>query len=306
MTVFRLTRKTKVIVLVASGLSALLVPTPVHSLVAPNAHRARSEGVRSYWTPQRMSEAIPIDPAKSHDRARTKRGPIPYLSEPVPDPTALSYPAVGTLFGKIGRFQFTCSATIVNAASARLVWTAAHCLRDRGRFGDWVRKIVFVPGYQTGARPYGTWLAGEYWVSNPWVTRKASEKTDFGALIIRRSNGVGLQTAVGHAYNIGFNQPLAQGWEAIGYPADPAFGDQMWHCISGLYGVDNGQPRKPGPPPFGIGCNMTPGSSGGPFVSQAGAVGGVTSFGFNEEPELLYATYLGSKAAALYGKVQGR
>ena len=111
-----------------------------------------------------------------------------------------------------------------------MVWTAAHCLRDQGRRGRWASKWVFVPGYQQGERPYGSWPAQVLWTSNGWVRK--NDNMDYGAAQIARSNGTGVQTAVGFGLPFGANQPVEQDWEAIGYPADSYFDDALWHCRS--------------------------------------------------------------------------
>ncbi len=278
------------------------------SAASPSTHVRLDGGARSYWTPQRQARAIPATTpnAGGDPRAENARTHTSYISEPVADPTALPYPANGKVFFRINRAGYYCSAAIVDAPSARLVWTAAHCLREAGRRGAWAKRWAFVPDYQTGSRPYGTWPAYELWVSGDWVTRRWSENTDFGAALIKRFGGVGVQTAVGAAYPLAVNQPVAQTWEAVGYPADPAFGDRLWHCISAHHSTDFGYSRFPGPPPMSIGCNTSGGESGGPWISQTGALGAVSTYGYVREPELLYGTYLGNAAAGLYARIQSR
>ncbi len=39
---------------------------------------------------------------------------------------------------------------------------------------------------------------------------------------------------------------------------------------------------------------MTGGSSGGPWITAAGNLGAVTSYGYRNKPDALYGTYLGS------------
>src|SRR4051812_15118223 len=97
-------------------------------------HRLDSSGVRDYWTAKRMSRAIPAGTpaaeapaAQRAARQAARRAPF-YVSEPVADPSALPYPAVGKVFFRLGRYSYVCSAAVVDAPSARVVWTAGHCL----------------------------------------------------------------------------------------------------------------------------------------------------------------------------------
>ena len=257
-----------------------------------------------------MSRAIPAGtPAAEAPAARraareaARKAPF-YVSEPVPDAGSLPYPAVGKVFFRVGRYGYVCSAAIVDAPSARLVWTAGHCLRDAGPRGNWASKWVFVPGYQQGQRPHGNWPASVLWSSKGWA--KKNDNMDFGAVQIARQGGVGVQTAVGYGLPFGANQPVEQEWQAIGYPADNYFGDLLWHCVS-PYALSDPSFHSSGPLPFAIGCDMGGGSSGGPWISSStGALGAVTSYGYNNEPDLLYGTNLGTAAASLYARTANR
>jgi V8-like Glu-specific endopeptidase len=285
--------------------------TTAPALGSPTAHHRLDAGsVDGYWTAKRMSRAIPAGtpaadaPAARRAARRLARQAPFYISEPVPNPGAAPYPAVGKVFFRLGGYSYVCSAAIVDAPSARMVWTAAHCLRDQGRRGRWASKWIFVPGYQQGDRPYGSWPAQVLWTSAGWVRK--NDNMDYGAAQIARSSGTGVQTAVGFGLPFGANQPVEQDWEAIGYPADGYFADSLWHCQS-PYVLSDPSFHKSGPLPFAIGCDMGGGSSGGPWISAGtGAIGAVTAYGYNHEPGLLYGTNLGDAAAGLYAKVASR
>ncbi|MDX6583329.1 MAG: hypothetical protein QOI10_2513 [Solirubrobacterales bacterium] len=285
--------------------------TTASALAAPAAHqRLDTSAARGYWTAKRMSRAIPagtptaqVPAARRQARRAAREAPF-YVSEPVLDPTALPYPAVGKVFFRLARVAYVCSAAIVDAPSARVVWTAGHCLRDPGRRGRWASRWTFVPGYEQGARPYGSWPASVLWASPGWLHN--NDNYDFGAVQIARQGGVGVESAVGYGLPFGANQPVQQDWEAIGYPADGYFADALWHCRS-PYGASDPSSGKSGPLPFSIGCDMGGGSSGGPWISAGtGAIGAVTAYGYNDEPDLLYGTNLGDAAAGLYQRIASR
>lgn len=298
---------------VTSGgaIALALLTTAATAFASPATHhRVDADGVRDYWTPKRMSRAIPADtpaseaPAALREARRAARLAPFFLSEPVPDPAALPYPAVGKVFFRLGGYSYVCSGAVVDSPSARLVWTAAHCVRDAGRRGRWASRWIFVPGYERGDRPYGSWPASVIWSSNGWVRK--NDNMDFGAAQIDRVNGTGVQTAVGYGLPFGANQPVQQDWEAIGYPAAGYFDDALWHCRSPFVESDPSF-RSSGPWPFAIGCDMGGGSSGGPWISAGtGALGAVTSYGYDSAPGLLYGTNLGTAAARLYAKLATR
>ena len=62
-------------------------------------------------------------------------------------------PAVGALFttsaGQLG--SHFCTASVVGSPHGDLVVTAAHCVSGG------VAGVAFVPGYRSGAAPYGIW-----------------------------------------------------------------------------------------------------------------------------------------------------
>ena len=88
-------------------------------------------------------------------------------------------PAVGALFtmskGKLG--QHFCTASVVGSPEGDLVITAAHCVTGTSGF-------VFVPGYDRGAAPYGTWSVTKVYVDQSW---KSSSDPDDDVAFLRVS-----------------------------------------------------------------------------------------------------------------------
>jgi V8-like Glu-specific endopeptidase len=65
------------------------------------------------------------------------------------------YRAAGKLFFKIGTNSYLCSASLIKPG---IVVTAAHCVANYGQkqfYSSW----TFVPAYNNGSAPYGTWTA---------------------------------------------------------------------------------------------------------------------------------------------------
>jgi V8-like Glu-specific endopeptidase len=300
-------RRLPACLLIVSAVAVAALSTPQSGL-AQQSHALERRGAGAFWTPTRVARAVaaPAPGSRLGGGWAPKLAPPAFLSEPVADPSTPPYSANGLVLFRLHHFLYSCSAAIVDAPSARVVWTAAHCIRDPGRGGQYATKWAFVPAYDDGARPYGVWPASELWVAPDWATNRSSERVDFGAAVIKRAAGVSVERAVGAAYPLAFNQPSAQDWEAVGYPAGAAFGDQMWHCVSPLYRSDHARPERPGPAPIAIGCDATEGASGGAWISQAGTLGAVSTYGYTGQPDVLFGTYLGSQARGLFNRIRSR
>ena len=106
-------------------------------------------------------------------------------------------------------------------------------------------------------------------------------------------------------------QPIQFGSRAateavFGYPALPPYtGQQLDWCQGAL------QPDPFGAEDEGIGCAMTEGASGGPWLSDfdprtgLGVITGVTTFRYSSDDASLYSADLGPVAKALYQQASG-
>jgi V8-like Glu-specific endopeptidase len=72
-------------------------------------------------------------------------------------------PAVGALFAA-GASTHHCTAGVVDSPNGDLLVTAAHCVTGTGA-GQ-----VFVPGYDDGLAPFGTWRVVAAWAAPGWLT----------------------------------------------------------------------------------------------------------------------------------------
>ncbi len=189
-----------------------------------------------------------------------------------------------------------------------LVWTAGHCVDDAEFGGGFATNWTFVPGYKDGARPFGTWPARELFTTGAWAD-DANTRQDLGAArVARDEQGRGIEDVIG-ARAIAFGRPRAGRFAAFGYPAEPTIlhldfdGERLFSCPSSVTGSDS--PPGSGPPTLQIDCDMTPGSSGGSWVTPEGAVNGVTSYGYTGDLTHLYGPYFGTAAAELYERASG-
>ena len=88
---------------------------------------------------------------------------------------------------------YTCSGTALATPSGSIVLTAGHCVVEGGHWG---RDIRFVPAYDHGSHPYGTFVAEAVYTMPQW---RRSNNPDFDVAAIRvRPNELGtLAEAVG-------------------------------------------------------------------------------------------------------------
>ncbi|MFC5721609.1 trypsin-like serine peptidase [Streptomyces gamaensis] len=281
------------------------------------ADPAGQQSVRDFWTPERMRSAAPLDlPAPSpgdlvtpRDRGRpTSIAPTPPTAHTDGFPEKGGpWTGGGAVLRTSGRVFFTfqgrtasCSGDAVTSSNASTVITAGHCVKYRGAWHtDW----VFVPGYHDGQAPYGKWAAAKTLSTAQWV---ASEDInyDVGAAVVAPLEGRKLAEAVGAqgiAFDVGYNKPMY----AFGFPAaSPYDGTKLIHC-SGDSGQDALLSKD-----HSLGCDMTGGSSGGPWFTSfdettgAGLQSSVNSFGYTFLPGTMFGPYFGDDVKSLYEQAQ--
>jgi V8-like Glu-specific endopeptidase len=216
------------------------------------------------------------------------------------------YITVGKVFFTIpGKGDHVCSGS---SAVGRAVWTAGHCVYTPGT--GWHTNWAFVPAYKNGNAPYGIWPANELWSLNGW-TAHDNNGYDIGMAVTTDQGGKKLSQRVGY---LGFmaNTSRRQHWHNLGYPQDPPFnGEVMQMCIGSHARND----ANFSPMPVGMGCDLTGGASGGPWIvkfnPRHGAfdyVNGVNSYKYTKpwQPLQMYSPYFGNGAVNLYNTVKNR
>ncbi|MFF3454706.1 trypsin-like serine peptidase [Streptomyces sp. NPDC002730] len=280
----------------------------------------KQQQTQGFWTSERMRNATPLDLIQA--APGSIRAPRSGSKETVVPPTAVSPAAVsptafpqaggawtggGAVVKTSGRVFFTfqgrtasCSGDSVTSQNGSTVITAGHCVKYQG---SWHTNWVFVPAYNNGQAPYGQWSATKTFSTDQWV---ASEDInyDVGLAVVAPLNGNKLADTVGAqglSFNGGYNKPMY----AFGFPAAaPYDGTKLIYCSGNsskdfLFSKDHS-----------LGCNMTGGSSGGPwFTSFSEATGtglqaSVNSFGYTFLPNRMFGPYFGNEAKAVYDKAQ--
>jgi V8-like Glu-specific endopeptidase len=201
-------------------------------------------------------------------------------------------PAVGALFttskGKLGRHF--CTASVIGSPHGDLVITAAHCVT--GTSG-----IVFVPGYDRGAAPYGIWTVTKIYVDRSW-TSSSNPDDDVAFLRVSQAGSTVPIEDVTGAEALKTGTPARQLVEVIGYPDS---GSQPIVCRNWT--------REPMSEQLEFDCGgYTDGTSGGPFLANVnpltgqgrviGVIGGYEQGGLT--PQVSYSSIFGANVAALY------
>jgi V8-like Glu-specific endopeptidase len=201
-------------------------------------------------------------------------------------------PAVGALFttsdGKLA--HHFCTASVINSPGGDLVITAAHCVS--GTSG-----LVFVPGYDRGATPYGVWTVSKIFTDSSWKA-SSDPDDDVAFLQVGQSGSIVPIEDVTGAEQLETGTPPRQLVEAIGYPdaSNDPIACRNWT-------------REPMSDQLEFDCGgYTNGTSGGPFLADVnpltgqgtviGVIGGYEQGGLT--PQVSYSSMFGANIAALY------
>jgi hypothetical protein len=235
-----------------------------------------------------------IAPASSQAAPAT----IPHGSETISDPTAPGVAVNGVIFIRERYGYGRCSGTSVVAPDRSLVVTAGHCVFDEGHWMS--RHWVFVPGYEHGERPFGTFTA--HWLgTTPGWFHSGNFNFDVGAAVVgRNERGQLLAQAVGADRLVTGRNPR-QAYDVYGYPvARPFNGSTLQVCRGASFaGHDLPALLEPGPLEFGVSCPISAGASGGGWVVDGDLLDGVTSNSYSDDAGTTYGPYFGEAVAKL-------
>ncbi|HEX3929783.1 MAG TPA: hypothetical protein VHW64_03715 [Nocardioides sp.] len=246
----------------------------------------QQEKVEAYWTPHRMSTAIPTDAAVGNNVLSREETSPPVEGKAV---KAMPNLKMGRVFFKIGAVDYSCSGTLVSSASGDVVATAGHCVFADGAY---VSSFSFVPEYHDGQAPGGVYAATKLVTTAEYAGSEDLEY-DVGFASMDDVLGIPLETQFG-AYPISFAGSPPSDVQIYGYPAQAPFdGSSMWTCSSDSVRTVEGSHD------LGLPCDMTGGASGGAWLSH-GTLVSVSSFHYVDLPGVLWGPTLGADAEAAY------
>lgn len=289
-----------------AALAACTAPAaarPPHPAAAAVSGQERAEAARvaRYWTPERMRSARPLDLVVGTDGKpklrvgapeRHKGASASFLAVSTPDVAPFSFN--GRIFIRRGNLAGFCSGTAINSPTRQLVLTAGHCInsgRENGEPTVWSNYLQFVPAYNGGVAPFGSFVARRKEIHAPdqW-TNHGNPDFDMGAfLTLPNSEGVNVADAVGGGATIIVDQTRKQEFQTFGYPGNVK---RMQGCNSPYVGDDALTYRFPGPPTLGIRCHWAPGASGGGWlVAEGTQINGVNSYLHLDNKSHTYGPY---------------
>jgi len=274
--------RSRLALLVAPLLLLSLVPAAVSAAPPRDAKAAHHAKVLAYWTRERIANARPRDFTWDAVRGfQPKAKPGTGGGGTV---TGASWTAGGNILTGTGRVLFTlsgtdyiCSGSVVresNSAKA-IVLTAGHCVVEND--GTFATNWLFIPSFDTAPTytcantTYGCWVADELYADAAFASAGSFNDTavqhDWAFAVVSgggKSNTAQLDTTVGGAFGIAFSGVSSGNTlSAFGYPAAGKYhGNDLVYC-KGPIGTDPGT----GGTTWSMACDMTGGSSGGPWVS---------------------------------------
>ena len=296
----------------AAAAALLTVLTLLPLAVAPVAAgdgqakaKAEQQRIVNYWTAERIASAKP------RDFVKTANGKFDPKAKPPPpgggNSTGASWTQGGPVVGRTGKVLFTmdggnwvCSASVVNdgRTSHAVILTAAHCAYDEVNHVH-ATNWIYVPSFDTAPTftcaqtTYGCWTSVGLVVDSGYATaggfNTQATVHDFAFSIVGAgTNGTQADGVQVNGTNLG-SYPIAYPGistgnpvHAFGYPAAGRYkGKDLTYCNGPTFNDPNN-----GNLTWGIACNMTGGSSGGPWLggftqSGGGTLTSLNSYGYS-------------------------
>ncbi|SMG44144.1 trypsin-like serine peptidase [Agreia pratensis] len=233
-----------------------------------------AERAVEYWTPERMVAAERAtdsgEPTSAPDSSHHTALPSAAgdeIAESAEGATATATPVsvaqqvapvshIGRVFYTLNGADHACSANVVQSANRSTVATAAHCMTGDGGFSV---NSVFVPGYENGEAPYGSWpvVAGE--IAGGFTENNADQADDTGFLVVAHNDDDADIVSVVGGSPVLFNQSPTQEGSVFGYPAAGRFNGETLQTCSGQFEAFANLQQ------IDLPCDMNEGVSGGPM-----------------------------------------
>lgn len=163
--------------------------------------------------------------------------------------------AIGRLFSNAG----SCTASVVSGND--IIVTAAHCCYDRTN-KNWIGGWAFAPAYDNGNAPFGTFDWSMATILTSWIDN-GDIPSDVCLINLQKDSaghGVTYYTGwLGRSWNWGSDQEL----HALGYPGNLGNAQTLELCTAESFSPHS---SCGGDGVLNMGCSMTYGSSGGPWI----------------------------------------
>ena len=285
---------------------------------------SRHEQIVRYWTQARLRAAVPRDFARSGSSFVPLARPGGGGSSSV---TGASWTKGGAILrgsGKVyfvmGSSAYVCSGAVANDARSgkSLVLTAAHCAFDEAA-GSFATNWLFIPEFDSAPTftcantKYGCWTAEALVVHRGYATaggfNTQATVHDFAFAVVGNGGKSGtaqLDATVG-SFGIAFSGvSTGNKLYAFGYPAAGKYhGDDLVYCAGNISTDGLNQNLT-----WAMGCGMTGGSSGGPWLSGfsestgSGTLSSLNSYGYSGVKNM-YGPRFNANTQAVYNAANG-
>ena len=186
-------------------LACLLLAAPsAEARVESQEVSQSASSVANYWTAERMQAATPAEQqfGGTAEQAKAEAAPLPWTSAEITTPyTQAPTSTHGKVFFTLGGGDYVCSGTALLSGNKSVVWTAGHCVNEGP--GAFATNWQFVPAYKDGAAPLGAYVAENLFTTSAWGN-SGDFSYDLGAAVVAPAGGTALTDRVG-GRGIAFN-----------------------------------------------------------------------------------------------------
>jgi len=315
-------RRSRALIL-GSIIASLTVPLAAAPVLARDPASAQRDRTVAYWTAERIAHATPRDFVKTPAGTfQPRKGKPPGGGTGTGSVIGASWSKGGQVLKTTGKVVFTlnsgdyiCTGTAVNDGSPggrSIVVSAGHCAWD-GADGGFARNWMFIPEFDTkptytcSQTQWGCWTASALVVNRGFTSaggfndQAVQYDWSFAVITATGTKGTVLDSTVGTFDVNTTTMSVGDKVYDFGYPAAGRYhGSDLIYCADQIF-TDPGTANRT----FGIDCNMTGGSSGGPWLfpftesTGVGTVRGVNSYGYTGVTKE-YASKFNANTAATF------
>ena len=323
-------RSRKLALVFAPVLLLSMLPATV-SAGGPSPHAQGRAEVLKYWTPEKMKSAKWL--TVQYDKVAKEGKLVPRAGTNVGQSGGSLWPqsatddvtrGTGRVYFAFGRSAYICSGSVVtdNRTGYSVVLTAAHCVFDQKR-QQFESQWLFIPAfdlsktYTCASTTYGCWNSvairtRSEFTSSRKLTSNALQH-DWAFVTVagggkQANSNLQLDSQVGGSFGLEATSGVGQTMTAIGYPAaSPYNGYELAYCQNPV-STDPGTGGKT----YKMVCDMTGGSSGGPWVRPtSGTTIGYTarlrslnSYGYTGD-DSMYGPIFNGKTTSTFNAADG-
>jgi hypothetical protein len=307
-----MSRRRSVVLFSSLLLAGLLLPVAPGLVAAGDSAQARHDRIVAHWTPERMKAAMPRDLAFAPSKAPAPSGTA-NVSGASWTKGGLILKASGKVYFEMGGSGWICSGSIAQDSRTgySLVLTAGHCAYDETNQAfatNWmfIPEFDSNPTYTCASTKWGCWTAQALVVNSGFATaggfNTQATVNDFAFAVVGNGGKSGGQLDALGSFPVAFSGVNAGNkLYAFGYPAAGKYkGNDLTYCAGPIFtDVNNGNLT------WGMGCGMTGGSSGGPWLSDfieatgSGTLSSLNSYGYTGLKNM-YGPKFGTATQAVY------